>query len=108
MSGSGQSTFGPASDSHGQCHPTTYLSFQLRLDFEMFDIAGPSAATDSVAKILNGVPAASATIFAAVSTQCLTDTFVVSNAAGTSSDVLCGVNTGQHCKWVQYYVSVRT
>ncbi len=33
---------------------------------------------------------------ASTASQCLTDSFVVTNAAGRSSDVLCGVNTGQH------------
>jgi len=31
-------------------------------------------------------------------TRCLEDQFSVTNAAGRSSDILCGVNTGQHCK----------
>ncbi len=74
---------------------------QLRLDFTTFVISGPSTTTQSSAKILNGVAVDNAValgVSASVASRCLTDSFAVSNAAGTSSAALCGVNTGQHRK----------
>ncbi len=74
-------------------------TFQLRLDFTTFSIAGPSTATTSTAMILNGIAIdvlAVNAVPASVATRCLLDSFAVTNAAGRSSDIICGVNTGQH------------
>ena len=53
---------------------------QLRLDFDMFNIMGPSDTIET-----NGG-------------QCQDDTFVVSQSPSTNAEVpiLCGDNTGQH------------
>jgi len=51
------------------------------------------------AKILGGIPEPGAGIDATTRSQCLTDTFsVVGSGGATNSDIICGMNTGQHCK----------
>lgn len=72
---------------------------QLRLDFDSFVISGPSTSTTSVAKrrknsgdiTVNGL-----TVPVTPFTQCLTDTFSVSNPNGATPPVICGTNSGQH------------
>ncbi len=79
---------------------------QLRLDFVTFSIAGPSTNTNSEFKILNGSPVEQGfTMGYPVSsaTQCLTDTFSVTHTGGANSDLLCGVNTGQHCECSSHF-----
>ncbi len=88
----------------------------FRLDFDVFVINGPSTATDSATKALNGVPTTAtapvmstmglilktiylvnlfiSTIFCAG--QCITDTFLVLNSGGIKPPVICGTNSGQH------------
>jgi hypothetical protein len=70
---------------------------QLRLDFNTFVITGPSTLATTTVKILNGAPS-TAGKGASTASQCLTDTFSVTTATGGSSNVLCGVNTGEHSK----------
>ena len=55
----------------------------LRLDFELFDIIGPS---DAPPEAMGG--------------SCLADTFVVTQTPALNSNVpvICGLNTGQHGK----------
>lgn len=75
------------------------LSFQLRLDFSSFVITGPSTATVSTVKLFSGLPSNSvggAGVSAAEATQCLTDTFSVTNPGGNSPPQICGTNTNQH------------
>ena len=74
---------------------------QLRLDFNQFMISGPSTSSVSmgVTKILNGNPVAAAGgVSANTHTQCLTDTFSVTNPGGISPPTICGTNTGEHSK----------
>ncbi len=73
--------------------------FQLRLDFDSFVIAGPSTETAVSTHLHNGSPLTHG-VPASVASQCLTDSFVVTGDGGgrRSSDVICGVNTGQHCQ----------
>merc|ERR1711963_276134 len=68
---------------------------QLRLDFETFVITGPSTDTTSVTKILNGAPNDAGGGAATFATQCLTDTFSVTNSQN-NNPVICGTNTGEH------------
>jgi len=69
---------------------------QLRLDFNQFVITGPSTASVSVVKTLNGLEAAGAAKSMATNTQCLTDIFTVTNPGGISPPAICGTNTGEH------------
>ena len=73
---------------------------QLRLDFNQFMISGPStsSATMGVTKILNGNPVAAGGTSATTHTQCLTDTFSVTNPGGITPPTICGTNTGEHSK----------
>jgi len=72
---------------------------QLRLDFETFTIAGPSiTVTDTVQTASNNVvavPGATATA-SNYQSQCLTDSFAVSNPGGHSPPVICGSNNDYH------------
>ncbi len=69
----------------------------LRLDFNTFNIAGPSTSTVVIGKALNGQPAtvANAVPFSS-STRCLTDTFTVTVPGGPAPPEICGLNTGEH------------
>ncbi len=83
------------------------FALQLRLDFSTFSIAGPSTSANVVVQRKNGVAVENGGSGApgTLASQCLTDSFSVTNAAGRSSDILCGVNTGQHREsWVNHIV----
>eukprot|EP00095_Tigriopus_kingsejongensis_P001171 maker-scaffold415_size178368-snap-gene-0.24 protein:Tk01171 transcript:maker-scaffold415_size178368-snap-gene-0.24-mRNA-1 annotation:"hypothetical protein Y032_0655g1201" len=71
---------------------------QLRLDFNMFVVTGPSTAIASVAKAINGVPVTDILqgISVSVASQCLTDTFSVTSPGFQSPPVICGSNNGEH------------
>lgn len=71
---------------------------QLRLDFDQFVITGPSSDTNSIGKAVDGVIRQANAKGNAVTpaTQCLTDTFQVSNPGGAAPPVICGTNTGEH------------
>ncbi|TRY80719.1 hypothetical protein TCAL_15429, partial [Tigriopus californicus] len=70
---------------------------QFRLDFERFVVAGPSTSTSQSLRILNGaVSSSSFAPFANTASQCLTDSFAVTNPGGPSPPVLCGTNSGEH------------
>jgi len=71
---------------------------QLRLDFSRFVISGPSTSTVSVGKLLAGklLAGAAAGKEAATATQCLTDTFSVTNPSGITPPSICGNNIGEH------------
>ena len=61
----------------------------LRLDFNSFNIAGPSTSTVAVIDLLNGQPVnlnETDAVQAALGTRCLTDTFSVTNPGGTVSN----------------------
>ena len=65
-------------------------------DFSTFVITGPSTSSVSVGLALAGEfnPGG---IAVADATQCLTDTFSITNQV--SVPVICGTNTGYHGKW---------
>ncbi len=74
----------------------------MRLDFATFTIAGPSTLTSSTAK-LNKAGAVDqitpGTQVVGPATQCLTDTFSVSNGGGgINPPTICGTNSGEHSK----------
>merc|ERR1711936_42063 len=72
---------------------------QLRLDFDTFVISGPSTGsnTDSKdGKCANGEFISGGAGDCSVASQCLTDTFSVTNPGGTAPPVICGTNTGKH------------
>lgn len=72
---------------------------QIRLDFNNFVLSGPDGGTVTTTKILNGLPAGSVNAIAArPATQCNVDSFSVTNPTGKAPAVLCGINTGEHCK----------
>lgn len=87
----------------GQCSitvcPCNDNICQLRLDFNSFTITGPSTATTSDAKALNGVPLGAIAAGQAVTprSQCLTDVFSVSSPSGSGGpSPICGQNIGEH------------
>jgi len=71
---------------------------QLRLDFETFNIAGPSSAdTITVATASNNVLTDNGQGTASnLATVCLDDAFAVSNPGGQSPPVICGNNNDMH------------
>ncbi len=71
------------------------ILFQLRLDFETFVINGPTTASTSVFHILGGQVIGRANgVAVSIGTQCLTDTFQISNQANLP--LICGTMTGEH------------
>ena len=71
---------------------------QLRLDFDTFQISGPSTSTQSVTQVLAGQ---TNTDGAAASNagRCLTDQFsVTAPTASNTPPTICGTNTGEHSK----------
>merc|ERR1712029_787772 len=69
---------------------------QLRLDFETFNIAGPSSAnTITVLSTSNNVVTTAGTL-SNLATVCLDDAFAVSNPGGQSPPVICGNNNDMH------------
>ncbi len=90
-----------------ECHS---LLFQLRLDFDTFVITGPSTITTTEVSGLFGMGLIGGTKNYAKSTQCLTDTFSVTNPGGIAPPVICGTNTGEHSKKIhkmhdRYYLA---
>ena len=78
---------------------SVYFIEQLRLDFNMFAITGPSTETNSEFDALNGQIASSGSAAgkkASFNTVCEIDWFSVSNPGGTTPPVICGTNTGKH------------
>jgi len=67
---------------------------QIRLDFSSFVITGPSTATTSVGKMLAGQAHLAAGVEVGDVTQCLTDTFSITNQR--TVPVICGTNSGFH------------
>ena len=86
-------TQGSGACTHKIC-PVTDNICRIRLDFQKFVISGPSTDSTSVVKLLNGIVAAKGD-GASTTTQCLTDTFTISNQPN-GVPVICGDNTGQH------------
>ena len=77
------------------------ISFQLRLDFDTFSIAGPATNTENELFVLAGAPVksvgpANTGISANFNTRCLTDTFSVTNNGGITPPTICGTNSGEH------------
>merc|ERR1712008_623962 len=75
--------------------PCSTTICQLRLDFITHVITGPSTLTVSATKVLNGAVNAGG-VPASLASECLTDSFSVTNPGGGSNPVLCGTNTGEH------------
>merc|ERR1711981_479035 len=67
---------------------------QIRLDFSNFVISGPSTSSTSVGLLLNGNLIAAGGGPVAEATQCLTDTFTITNQENLP--VICGINSGYH------------
>ncbi len=77
---------------------------QLRLDFLNFQITGPSSSTATTADTINGIvlPAGGGPDVS-IASRCLVDSFtVVNTASGSASDIICGTNTGQHCRHTKF------
>ena len=70
---------------------------QLRLDFETFNILGPSTDSITVQSVSNNVALAAGTQ-SNLNTVCLDDSFSVSNPGGQSPPVICGNNNDMHSK----------
>ena len=82
------------------------LTFQLRLDFNTFNIAGPSTTTASSFQTLNGQQTTGTNANArasSVNSQCLVDTFQVTNPGGITPPLICGNNAGEHSKCSSKY-----
>ena len=66
------------------------------MDFNTFNIAGPSTSGVVTGMALNGNPGAGVKV--TPHTQCLEDSFSVTNPGGIAPPTICGLNTGQHSK----------
>ena len=68
------------------------------MDFNSFSIAGPSTISTSEYTTLNGQATTNAATGKAsnTNTQCLTDSFSVTNPGGTTPPMICGSNAGEH------------
>ena len=76
---------------------------QLRLDFETFNILGPSTDSITVQSVSNNVALAAGTQ-SNLNTVCLDDSFSVSNPGGQSPPVICGNNNDMHSKlYLNYF-----
>lgn len=70
---------------------------QLRLDFETFQISGPSTSTQSVTKVIAGSSNSDGGAAASNAGRCLTDQFsVTATTASNTPPTICGQNTGEH------------
>eukprot|EP00095_Tigriopus_kingsejongensis_P007417 snap_masked-scaffold905_size83035-processed-gene-0.11 protein:Tk07417 transcript:snap_masked-scaffold905_size83035-processed-gene-0.11-mRNA-1 annotation:"hypothetical protein DAPPUDRAFT_311633" len=69
---------------------------QMRLDFEQFTISGPSTSRDVVGTFMFGEIAFGGGGSYTTSSQCLTDSFTISNPSGAAPPTICGINTGEH------------
>lgn len=74
---------------------TKIVTFQLRLDFNSFVIAGPSTLTVSTNLEAGGSIAAGGKAVNQA-TECLTDTFSLTGPPGSAPPVICGTNSGEH------------
>jgi len=69
---------------------------QIRLDFDSFEIAGPSTASVTVSKLLYGLASEGGMMTGVNKGRCLDDQFAISVPGGQSTNVICGKNTGEH------------
>lgn len=67
---------------------------KLRIDFEAFSIGSPFTTAETCAAC--PITAIIANSIALKTGDCITDSFTVSSPGGSSSPVICGINTGQH------------
>ena len=75
---------------------------QLRLDFETFQISGPSTSTQSVTKVIAGSSNSDGGAAASNAGRCLTDQFsVTATTASNTPPTICGQNTGEHSKLLE-------
>ncbi len=71
------------------------IFFQIRIDFNTFNIAGPSTdETAGIQEVNGGVALAGPAV--SFATRCLTDTFSITGGGASNPPVICGTNTGQH------------
>ena len=84
---------------------TNIFFFKLRLDFDMFVVAGPTTSMATVTKRIKGSGEAAgpvkdanlANLISVTNTgRCLTDIFSITNGNGPSPPNICGTNTGEH------------
>eukprot|EP00095_Tigriopus_kingsejongensis_P012198 maker-scaffold1149_size94623-snap-gene-0.18 protein:Tk12198 transcript:maker-scaffold1149_size94623-snap-gene-0.18-mRNA-1 annotation:"transcriptional regulator" len=68
----------------------------MRLDFDQFTITGPSTSRDVVGTFMLGEIASAGGGSYTTSSQCLTDSFTISNPSGAAPPTICGINTDEH------------
>ena len=73
-----------------------HFSLQIRLDFGTFVITGPTTVSTSISKLLGGQVFSTDGVAVALTGNCATDDFSVSNAPGIPQ--ICGTLTGDHGK----------
>ncbi len=80
--------------------------FQMRLDFVNFDITGPYTLSTVVSSVnKGGAVDPNGSLNVGLATQCLTDNFsVINGGGGINPPTICGVNTGEHSKNVNFKV----
>ena len=81
--------------------------FKLRLDFETFVISGPSTGSDTDAvdgACKNGVFTSPSPATCSLASQCLTDSFSITNPGGSAPPTICGTNTGKHSEIMLTFV----
>ena len=70
------------------------------MDLNTFVITGPSTVTLSSGWEVGGNTVAAAGIVYTQATDCLTDQFTMTGVSGALPPVLCGTNSGYHCKQI--------
>ena len=92
----------PGSCSARICAATNNIC-RIRLDFDSFVITGPSTDTVTQLTATGGIPAGmDGNVPVALKGQCLTDRFSVSGDRGSSSNTICGVNSGEHSNYFSF------
>eukprot|EP00095_Tigriopus_kingsejongensis_P010885 maker-scaffold86_size395752-snap-gene-2.32 protein:Tk10885 transcript:maker-scaffold86_size395752-snap-gene-2.32-mRNA-1 annotation:"PREDICTED: uncharacterized protein LOC100905950" len=92
-----ESTAGTAGDCMATICPAGLNICQIRLDFNQFQITGPSTSAVTIANQLHGmVNLPGATQGVTYASQCLTDTFSVMGGTNPSPPTICGTNKDQH------------
>ncbi|TRY81212.1 hypothetical protein TCAL_13583 [Tigriopus californicus] len=84
---------GDATTMAGGC---SYQVCPIRLDFIMFNIAGPDVSTTTTFSTLNGNAVEMGGAASNMASNCITDSFSATDGSGMGSNVICGDNTGQH------------
>ena len=91
----------PAGACNVKIHKISSKIEQLRLDFISFVLNGPSASTVTTFATLNGISGQGTGNGLSMTNggQCDVDSFSVSSPGNSGTPLICGTNSGEHCKY---------